>query len=132
MSLFETVPHPSADRSQQSDHPALARVQSVSTLLDDFIRVPGTNIRFGLDPILGILPVAGDSVSSLISLYIIAESFLADAPPSMLAKMFGLLAVDFVVGSVPVIGTVFDAFWKNNKWSAGLLEEHLEQSGSGI
>lgn len=130
MALFTTATGPSTDRDEQSEHPTLSRVRSVSTVLDDFIRVPGTNIRFGLDPILGILPVAGDSVSSLISLYIIAESYSADAPPSVLAKMIGLLAVDFVVGSIPVFGPVFDAFWKNNKWSVGLLEEHLEHAGS--
>lgn len=130
MGLFKTTTSHSTDRSGQPEHPALARVRSVSTVLDDFIRIPGTNIRFGLDPILGILPVAGDSVSSLISLYIVAESYLADAPPSVLAKMIGLLAVDFVVGSIPVIGPVFDAFWKNNKWSVDLLEKHLEQAES--
>ena len=110
------------------DHPALSRVRTVSHLLDDAVRVPGTDIRFGLDPILGILPVAGDSVSSLISLYIILEGYRADAPPELLAKMAGLATVDFFVGSVPVIGPVFDAVWKNNKWSVGLLEEYLEQS----
>ena len=99
----------------------------MSTVLDDFIRIPGTNIRFGLDPILGVLPVAGDSVSSMLSLYIIAEGYLADAPASVLAKMFGLFAVDFVIGSIPIVGPVVDAVWKNNKWSAGMLEKHLRQ-----
>ncbi|MGM0718756.1 MAG: DUF4112 domain-containing protein [Halobacteriota archaeon] len=131
MDLFKTAPSPRTDRSEQPEHPALSRVRTVSTLLDDFIRIPGTNVRFGLDPILGILPVAGDSVSSLISLYIIAEGYRADAPPSLLAKMSGLLAVDFFIGSVPLVGPVFDAFWKNNKWSVALLEEHLERTGSG-
>lgn len=118
-----------SDEIQQVDHPALARIRKVSHLLDESIRVPGTSIRFGLDPILGILPVVGDSVSSLISLYIIAEGYRADAPQQLLAKMIALAAVDFFVGSIPVVGPVFDAFWKSNTWSVGLLESHLEESG---
>lgn len=128
-SLLKTAAGPEAVNPDQSEHPALPRIRSLSILLDETFRIPGTNIRFGLDPILGILPVAGDSVSSLITLYIIFEGYRADAPQSLLAKMVALAAVDFFVGSIPVIGTVFDAFWKNNKWSVGLLEEHLEQTG---
>lgn len=129
MDHLTTATAPQADSIDSGEHPALPRVRALSHLLDDAVRVPGTDIRFGLDPILGVLPVAGDSVSSLISLYIIAEGYRADAPPDVLAKMLGLTAVDFVIGSVPVAGPVFDAAWKNNKWSVGLLEEHLEQSG---
>lgn len=123
-----TAAAPRADSTEDGEHPALPRIRALSHLLDDSIRVPGTNIRFGLDPILGILPVAGDSVSSLMTLYIIAEGYRADAPPDLLAKMIGLAAVDFLIGSIPIIGPVFDAAWKNNKWSVGMLEEYLENS----
>jgi hypothetical protein len=128
MGLFKTATSSATDGDATFEHPALSRVRKVSTVLDDFIRIPGTEIRFGLDPILGILPVAGDSVSSLISLYIIAESYFADAPADVIGKMVALTAVDFVIGSVPLVGPVFDAFWKNNKWSANMLEQHLEQT----
>ena len=96
-------------------------------MLDDAIRVPGTNIRFGLDPLLGVLPVVGDSVSSLFSLYIIAEGYRAGVPQNVLAKMLAFAIVDLFIGSIPLIGPVFDAAWKNNKWSVGLLEDHLEK-----
>ena len=128
MAMFKTADGAATDSDGQLDHPALSRVQKVSTILDDFIRIPGTDIRFGLDPILGILPVAGDSVASLMSVYIIAESIFADAPADTIAKMVALTAVDFVIGSIPLVGPVFDAFWKNNKWSANMLERHLEQT----
>ena len=126
--MFKIADRAATDSDAQLDHPALSRVQKVSTILDDFIRIPGTDIRFGLDPILGILPVAGDSVASLMSVYIIAESIFADAPADTIAKMVALTAVDFVIGSIPLVGPVFDAFWKNNKWSANMLERHLEQT----
>jgi len=127
ISLLKSAAGTATDSFDEVEHPELSRVRAVSTLLDDSLRVPGTDIRFGLDPVLGVLPVAGDSVSSLISLYIIAEGYRAGAPESVLAKMGALAAVDFFVGSIPVIGPVFDAFWKNNKWSVRLLERHLEQ-----
>lgn len=122
----ETVT-PTASSPTEQDHPALGRLRTLSTLLDSSFRVPGTNVRFGIDPILGILPVAGDAVSSLISLYIVLEGYRAGAPRGVLAKMVALLAVDFVAGSVPVVGPVFDAFWKSNEWNVNLLEDHLER-----
>ena len=128
MNLFETVTGTSMSNSETPEHPALPRLRTVSHLLDDVIRIPGTDIRFGLDPILGILPVAGDSVSTAISLYIIFEGYRADAPQDLLAKMVALTAIDFAVGSIPVVGPVFDAFWKNNKWNVNMLQEYLEEA----
>ena len=110
-----------------SDRAMLKRIQFVSHTLDDAFQVPGTNIRFGLDPVLGVLPGVGDSVASLVSLYIIAEGYRAGLPRSTLLKMFALVGVDTVVGSIPVLGTVFDAVWKANKWNANTLVSHLEQ-----
>ncbi|PSP55999.1 hypothetical protein BRC73_08665 [Halobacteriales archaeon QH_7_66_37] len=84
-------------------------------------------MRFGLDPVLGVLPGVGDSVASLVSLYIIAEGYRAGLPRSTLLKMLALVGVDTVIGSIPVLGTVFDAVWKANKWNANTLVSHLEQ-----
>jgi hypothetical protein len=113
-----------------SDPPEIARIRTVSRLLDEVVRIPGTNIRIGLDPILGVLPVAGDSVAAVLSGYIILEGYRADAPPSLLAKMIALVAVDALIGSIPVLGTLFDVFWKANTWNVDLLVAHLE-SDSG-
>lgn len=108
------------------DEATLERVQWVGDLLDEAIPVPGTNYRVGLDPLLGILPVAGDSVAAVISLYIVGEAMRVGASWSTLATMIGLIAVDAIVGSIPVLGTVFDAVWKANKWNVGLLERELD------
>lgn len=114
---------PTGDRI---DHPALSRIDTVGRLLDDAVRIPGTSIRVGLDPVLGILPVAGDAVGAVLSGYIILEGYRAGAPLSLLVKMAALVAVDAVVGSVPVLGTLFDVFWKANAWNVDLLANHLE------
>lgn len=120
---------PSVDADH--DHAALNRIETIGRVLDDLVEVPGTNYRVGLDPLLGVLPVAGDSVAAVLSAYIILEGYRADAPAPMLAKMVALVAIDFVVGSVPVLGTVFDVFWKANKWNVDMLASHLEDRPGG-
>ena len=114
------------DQEATAVDPALKRAKTVSHLLDDAVRVPGTDIRFGLDPVVGILPVGGDLVAAIASLYIVFEAFRAGVPRRLLGKMLALVAVDFVVGSVPVLGVVFDAFWKANEWNVSMLESYVE------
>jgi len=95
-------------------------------LLDSAILVPGTKRTVGLDPILGILPVAGDSVAMGISLYIVFEAVRAGVPRAEIVKMLLYIGIDAVVGSVPVLGTIFDAVWKANQRNARVLAEHVE------
>jgi len=108
-----------------SEEATLKRVRTVSRLLDDAVRVPGTDFRIGMDPILGILPVAGDGVAMLLSLYPVLEAYRLGMSRTAIAKMLSLVAVDAVIGSVPLLGPVFDAFWKANKWNLRTLERHL-------
>lgn len=105
---------------------ALERVDAFANLLDEAVRVPGTDFRFGLDPVLGVLPGSGDAVAAALSLYPIAEAYRLNAPKSTIAKMLSLVAVDAIVGSVPVLGVLFDAYWKANEWNAQALERHVE------
>lgn len=106
---------------------ALRRVRAVSRLLDEAIRVPGTNFRIGVDPILGILPVAGDAVAAAVSLYPVAEAYRLGAPMPMLAKMLALVAIDASIGSVPLLGPLFDAVWKANTWNRRALERYIRR-----
>lgn len=104
---------------------ALSRSRAVSSLLDEAVRVPGTHYRVGIDPLLGLVPVGGDTVALLLSLYPILEAARLRLPPTVLAPMVLNVAVDFVVGSVPVVGTLFDAVWKANERNVRLMERHL-------
>lgn len=106
---------------------AVERANAVADLLDEAVTVPGTEYQVGLDPILGILPVGGDAVSAAASMYVVAEAANAGVPPETLARMVALVGVDAVVGSVPVLGTLFDAAWKANKWNVATLERHVER-----
>ena len=108
-----------------SEAAALERVRVVTQLLDAAVRVPGTEFRIGLDPILSILPIAGDAAGAVLSLYPVFEAVRLGASWRTLATMLALVAVDAVVGSIPVLGTVFDALWRANEWNCSLLEREL-------
>jgi hypothetical protein len=103
----------------------LRRTRYVARFLDNSLSIPGTQIRFGADTILGIVPVVGDGLASLISLYIIYEAIRADAPRRTIIRMCLNIALDTTVGSIPIIGTLFDMVWKANQRNVSLLERHL-------
>ena len=107
------------------DEAAVRRMRFVANLLDDSIRVPGTEFRIGIDPILGILPGAGDAVAAAMSVYIVLESARLGVPFLTLLRMMANVTLDFAIGSVPVIGTLFDATWKANQTNVELAVEHL-------
>jgi len=102
-----------------------AGVQALARLLDSAFLIPGTNVRFGLDPIIGLLPGVGDLAGAVLSGFIILRSARLGAPRSVLARMLMNVAIDTVVGSVPIIGDMFDVVWRSNLRNAKLLERHL-------
>jgi hypothetical protein len=112
-------------------------VERVASVMDNKFKVPGTNFRFGLDPILNFIPIAGDASGFLISailLYIMAKN---GASRKVLILMTLNICVDAVVGAIPVIGQVSDFYIKANTRNIRLLKEHYQEgkhtgSGSGI
>ncbi|WP_123538530.1 DUF4112 domain-containing protein [Halosimplex salinum] len=111
---------------ESDDRAALERAQSVAHLLDEAVRIPGTPVRIGADPILGIAPVSGDLVAALASLYIVFKAVEVGVPTRSVVAMLGRITVEFVVGSVPVLGTILDAGWKVNKRNVDVMEAHVE------
>ena len=107
----------------------LARIDKLATLLDSALVVPGTNIRFGLDAIVGLVPGIGDFVTSLVSLYIVHEARQLGAPIHLLVRMVANIAIDGIVGSVPLAGDIFDVMWRANRRNMALLYEHLRSKG---
>ncbi len=105
---------------------SLRRARVLALLLDEAIRVPGTNIRFGVDPIVGLIPGLGDGLGGVASAYIILEAARAGAPASVLVRMTMNVGVDTVVGSLPVVGDLFDFAWKSNARNVRLLARHVE------
>ncbi len=100
--------------------------------LDAGIRIPGTNLRFGLDPILGLIPGAGDAVGALLAAWILVEAIRWGASRATLGRMAANIALDALVGAVPLLGDVFDVVWKANLKNVALLERHaLDPAGAG-
>ncbi|QZP38659.1 DUF4112 domain-containing protein [Halobaculum magnesiiphilum] len=113
------------DLPESVDEPALRRVKTVARVMDEAVEIPGTGIRVGLDPVLGVVPGAGDAVAAGISLYIVAEAAYLGVPLSTIVRMLANVAADAVLGSIPVVGPVFDTFIRANKWNASYIEEFV-------
>jgi hypothetical protein len=105
---------------------SIARVKRIARTMDVAFRIPGTKIRFGADSIVGLVPGVGDLVTMGISLYMLAEAHRLGAPKHLLFKMAGNIAIDTGLGAIPLVGDVFDLFFKSNTKNAKLLVEHLE------
>lgn len=112
-------------RESSPDARALARARRLATILDAAVRVPGTRIRVGLDALLGLVPGGGDVAGALLAGGVVLAAARLGAPASVLARMLGNLAVDALLGTVPLAGDLFDVAWKANLRNVRLLEEHL-------
>jgi hypothetical protein len=99
----------------------------MTRLLDSAVRIPGTNIRFGLDPLIGLVPVIGDAIGAIFSTIIIFHAARLGAPRSTLFRMMANVGLDTIVGEVPLLGDLVDFGWKSNSRNLALLEEHLKQ-----
>ncbi len=103
----------------------LRRVERMARLLDTRYTLPGTRIRFGLDSVVGLIPGFGDTVMLLPSFWMLAVAWKHGVPTSTLARMGANAGVDYVVGSVPILGDAFDLFFKSHRRNAQLLSEAL-------
>ena len=118
---FDTLRSPSrADR--------IARLDALATLFDTAFVVPGTEIRFGLDALIGLVPGIGDAITTAISLYIVNEARALGAPGLLVARMVANVALDGVVGAVPLVGDVFDVAFRANRRNMALLRDHLDKT----
>ena len=97
----------------------------VASLMDDFIRIPGTDIRIGLDPILGLFPGLGDTVASLIGVAIIGEASRSGASRMALVTMALNILSNAAVGSIPIVGDAFSIWFKSNRRNHDLLQKAL-------
>lgn len=104
----------------------IADLRNLSDLLDSRWRVPGTEWRFGIDGIASIIPGIGDTATGIVGAYIIWQAARIGVPRSTLARMAANTGIDWAVGSIPVIGTIFDFAFKSNARNMALLNRHLD------
>jgi hypothetical protein len=102
----------------------LLRLREWARLLDTAFRVPGTRIRFGWDPIIGLIPGLGDLVGPAYSVLILVTAIRLGIPRIVLVRMLLTVMVDVAVGAIPVVGDLFDVAWKSSQWNLALLERH--------
>jgi len=98
-----------------------------SQLLDSKFKIPGTNITFGLDPIIGMVPIAGDIVGYVFSSFMVYSAFKKGVRGEILIKMLGNIGLDALTGAIPILGSVFDFVYKANDRNYKLLKEFVEE-----
>ena len=102
----------------------LDALRKLQHLLDNAFRVPGTNVRFGWDPIVGLVPWLGDVVTAVFAGAILIHAHRMRVPRVIQTRMFFNTLIDIVVGLIPFVGDVSDVFWKSNAKNFALLERH--------
>jgi hypothetical protein len=113
-----------------SSEEQLAQLEWIADLLDSRFVIPGTNVRFGLDGVIGLVPIAGDIISALISFYLISRASELGLSPWVKTRMIWNVALDTVVGAVPVLGDMFDVSFKSNRRNIALAKRYLAKHGS--
>ncbi|CAN7531227.1 DUF4112 domain-containing protein [Rhizobium sp. LjRoot254] len=104
----------------------LRRLQTVAMVLDTAIAIPGTNIRFGADSLLGLVPGAGDFAGALVGLAIVNEARRLGVPAEKMSRMIANIGLDTLVGFVPLLGDVFDMYFKSHRRNVQLILDHFE------
>ena len=115
-------------QSSMSREARIARIDALANLLDSAILIPGTDIRLGLDALIGLVPGIGDAITTALGLYIVNEARALGAPRLVIARMVANVALDGVVGAVPLVGDVFDVAWRANRRNMKLLRDHLDRT----
>jgi len=107
----------------------VARIDALATLLDTAFVIPGTNVRFGIDALIGLVPGIGDAVTTAMSLYIVHEARQLGAPAHVIARMIGNVVLDGLVGAVPLVGDAFDVAFRANRRNMRLLRDWMDREG---
>jgi hypothetical protein len=107
----------------------IARLDGLAKLLDGAVRIPGTDVRVGVDALIGLVPVVGDLVGKAISGYLILEARRLGVSNWTIARMAANTTVDTIVGVVPIVGDVFDVMFRANQKNIALLKAHIAKHG---
>lgn len=106
-------------------------LEKIAYYLDGLFRIPGTKWKFGLDSLVGLIPNFGDTLTSLISFYILFAGVRYGVPKITILRMAMNIAIDYLVGTIPVIGDAFDFFWKANQKNLDLIRERATKKQKG-
>jgi Domain of unknown function (DUF4112) len=108
---------------------ALDRLDILATAFDTAFILPGTNVRFGVESLLRLVPGVGDAIASVLSCYLLYEASRLGVPRLLMARMAANVALEGLVGAVPVAGDAFDVFFRANRRNVALLRRHFARTG---
>ena len=117
---------------EEQNEERLLRLKLLSKRLDEIITIPGTKYKIGSDPIIGAIPVVGDLLGSIISIYILYSGSKMGLSTKIISKMCLNIGIDFVFGLIPIIGDIFDIGWKANKRNVKLIENNINKSDENL
>ena len=106
-------------------------LDDLSRYLDGLFRIPGTDWRFGLDALIGLIPNVGDTLTSFASFYILVSGVRYGVPKITLLRMALNIGIDYLIGSIPFLGDAFDFFWKSNQRNMDLIRERATGKNAG-
>ncbi|NNE92405.1 MAG: DUF4112 domain-containing protein [Verrucomicrobiales bacterium] len=118
-------------RKAERDGPDSKASKAMAWLLDECIRIPGTNFRIGLDPIIGLIPGGGETVSTILGAVVLGQAGNRGIPFKSLVKMGGNMLLNAGVGALPVVGDAFSAWFKSNSRNYQMLREYLDNEEGG-
>ena len=121
---FEIGNNPFANLTREQ---RMARLDALAKLLDVAFILPGTNVRYGIDGLIGLIPVIGDIITTAISLWLVREARALGAPWHITARMLANVAVDGVVGMVPLAGDAFDVMFRANVRNVKMLKKWMDK-----
>ncbi len=113
----------------RSRRAALDRLDMLATAFDTAFLVPGTNVRFGVESLLRLVPGVGDAAASALSCYLLYEAYKLDVPGTLFARMVANVVLEGTMGAVPFAGDAFDVFFRANRRNVALLREHFARTG---
>src|SRR5215468_402368 len=108
------------------------QLDHLAGVLDDLFQIPGTKIRFGLDPIVGLVPGLGDLISGLLSFLIVFAAWQRGLPRVTIMRMVANIGIDSAVGSIPIVGDLFDMTWKSNRMNYNILTRYRGGTRKGL
>jgi Domain of unknown function (DUF4112) len=117
--------------SARGTEESVTRLEALARLMDGSFVIPGTSFRLGLDAIIGLVPVAGDVISGVISSYLIWEARRLGAPRWLIARMMANTFLDTTLGAIPVVGDAFDVLFRANMKNMALLRRYILKRGLG-
>lgn len=126
----QSVFEPFVTRLRSRDVADTSDIRQLAEWLDTRFEIPGTKIRFGFDSIIGLIPGIGDLATTILGAYIVIRARELGAPPLMQARMVLNLAIDALVGAIPLFGDIFDLAFKSHVRNVRMLLRHLDEQRS--